>query len=481
MPQFESEPILSVVYNSASVDQTYDYSSLSLIEALTDASQVQVRWNVTSVYVGGVEGVGTAQPVSELPTATQEAIYELDNTTQYTVTSENDTITILPAGIENQPVVVGGTTYYYPASFVITPTQNLELRRSTDVTTRVVTFQSGSRLTADLLNLANSQNFNAIQELTQFGVGGAGSIGDVDLSTYSITDLGDVTLAANGLLSWDGSFVTSGSDAGLLVPDPSAAQGGMVLSRKYSPYTGDAIYWKFANSDDITYSGSSDLTTVIGDIATNVSSLQSKTNGFTRDSGSLLTTFSDSLAVGNLDITTSLDITAGDITVTSGDVLIQGESVYDYITHEPYFWQLPSGDSSNITGSTGTRTLGNQTEFASHTAFQYSSSTASADFNFTSGVWTAPRDMVVSVSLTWSLSIQGASSVGYSLGRVRHNGTNVGGPIYNNNDDNTLRRSATKAVVLNVSAGDTITCVVERDGGNTFNAENAEACLHEVR
>lgn len=483
MPQFESEPTLSVVYTQAQAGQEYDYSGLSLIDALTDASQVQVRWSVTTVYVGGVEGVGTAQPVNELPVSTQEALYVLDETTQYTVDPDGDTITIVPAGIENQSVTVGSGTYFYPASFAITPTQNLELRRSTDVTTKVVNFQPGGRLTAEQLNLSASQSFNAIQELTQFGVGAASSIGDVDLSLSSINDLGDVSLTVNGLLGWDGATVTSGTSAGILVPDPTSAQGGMVLSKKDSPYTGDPIEWKFADSDDILYSGGpDDLTTIIGALDTDVINLQNKTAGFTRNAGSVLTTFSDSVAA-NSGINVNIGdvvVFGGDVDVKSGDVLIQGESVYDYITHEPYFWQLPQGDSTNASGSGDIKTLGSS-DFAAHSAFQYASSTASTDFNFTSGVWTAPRDMVVSVSFTWAVTLQGGATTASSLGRIFHNGANVGGPIYNNNDNNVLRRSATKTVVLNVSANDTITCVVQRDGGNVFSVENAEACLHEVR
>ena len=57
----------------------------------------------------------------------------------------------------------------------------------------------------------------------------------------------------------------------------------------------------------------------------------------------------------------------------------------------------------------------------------------------------------------------------------------LGGPIYNEAPNNNHYRSATKTVVFPVTIGDEVTLVVERDGEFAFRAENAEACLHEVR
>ena len=489
MPQFDSDPILSLRYTSAAAGNVYSFDGLSLIDALTDASQIEVRWDVDFVW-SAVNNSGTRYTVDDLDPQIAEEIKTLVLDTQYTINAETNEVTLVLAAIENQPITTSaGTVYFYPQTLTVSSSQYIELRRSTDVTTRVVVFQPGSRLTAESLNLANSQVFNAIQELTEFGMGGTGgTISDIDLSGSSINDLGDVNIntSVDGLLKWDvgTGTVISGADSGGLVP----AEGGtdtdkMVLMSTYTvsgPNASPSYDWDFVTYDEVfaTKAGSTTLATKLGLTDGRLDSLESDTSDISRPTIPGPTVFGTddvSISAGDLTVFTGL------IDVKSSDVLIQGESVYDYITHEPYFWQLPNGDSSNITGSTGTRTLGNQTEFASHTAFQYSSSTASADFNFTSGVWTAPRDMVVSVSLTWSLTIQGGGATGSSLGRIFHNGTNVGGPIYNNNDNNTLRRSATKAVVLNVSAGDTITCVVERDGGNTFNVENAEACLHEVR
>lgn len=396
MPQFESEPTLSVVYTQAQAGQEYDYSGLSLIDALTDASQVQVRWNVTTVYIGGVEGVGTAQPVNELPVATQEAIYVLDETTQYTVDPDGDTITIIPAGIENQSVTVGSSTYYYPASFTITPAQNLELRRSTDVTTKVVNFQPGGRLTAEQLNLSTSQSFNAIQELTQFGIGSSGSIGDVDLSLSSINDLGDVNLTVNGLLGWDGATVTSGTASGTLVPDPSIAQGGMVLSKKDSPYTGDPIEWKFANTDDILYAGTGTyLTTIVGDMDTDVTNLESKTAGFTRNAGSVLTTFSDSVAAN-----AGIDVNTGNVDVKVGDVLIQGLSTYDAIKPYIYLHNSLPFTSTAVTGA-GTKKWFLASDWDGGNTSYTGSTEALGNLTTTPGLYTANRTQKIKIDVSF--------------------------------------------------------------------------------
>lgn len=485
MPQFESEPTLSVKYYESG---TYTYDELTLLSALPDASQIEVRWDVNTVY-GGAGQTGTIYNVDDLDSVVQQEIKTLTLNTQFTIDQSSNTVTIIPAAIEDQAITTSSGTFYYPSTFSISSSQFLEIRRATDITYRVVDFQPGSRLTSENLNLANSQVFNAIQELTEFGFGGqGGSITDIDLSNSSVTDLGDVTFntGVTGLVQWNSAtqqMENSGSADGL-VPDNEGLSdtNGQVLMSSFivgEPNTTPSFDWEWLTTAEVFTSkiATTTLASVLNDIEADIVSVENVTSDMSRPSipgATFFDTDDVNLTAGDLIMT------AGDVNVQSGDVLIQGESVHDYITHEPYFWQFPTGDSTNLAASGDIKTLGS-TDFTNHTAFQYASSTASADFNFTSGVWTAPRDMVVSVSLTWAVTLQGGATTASSLGRIFHNGANVGGPIYNNNDNNVLRRSATKTVVLNVSANDTITCVVERDGGNVFSVENAEACLHEVR
>ena len=210
MPQFDSDPVLEVQYNSATTGQEYDYSGLSLIDGLPDSAQIDVRWSVTYVYTASNNG-GTQIPVVELTDSAQQSIYSLDPETQFSFDAESKTVTIDTAQVINQPVVADAVTYYYPNAFAVTPAQNIALRRSTDITSQAVEFQPGSRLTAELLNTSTTQLFNAIQEITQFGTNSV-AVGATDLSSSSINDLGDVNLSLTGLAYWDNSTgqLTSG-------------------------------------------------------------------------------------------------------------------------------------------------------------------------------------------------------------------------------------------------------------------------------
>ena len=482
MPQNDSEATLLVQYTESSA--TYSYAQLSLISALPDQSQIEVRWDVDIVYEAAGNS-GVAYTVENLSESAQATIKTLVAGTQYTINTENNTITLEIAEIADQPVTTeSGVTYYYPSTVTISGSQNLQIRRATDITTQLVTFQPGSRLTAENLNLSSAQLFNALQELTVFGISEGGIVTGLDLGNSSITELSDVNLATTGLLQWNGNMVLAGGDAGNLVPSTAALDnippnfadvGKAVLFG--TPTEGTDIHWEFITYDDVrdNKTGTNKLSTRLNSMTTDITNLQNKTGNITEP----IIGGPSVLAQGATITDGGLTVTSGDVALTSGDVVIQSASVYDYISHEPYFWQLPVGDSSNISNPTGSKTLGLTDDFENHDSFQYASSTAVSEFDFTTGLWTAPRDMVITVAMTWSINPDTTGTLN-SLGRIYHNGGSVGAPVYLRQDD-ALYQSASKIVTLKVFAGNTIECVIEREGGAVFSVENAEACLHEVR
>lgn len=299
MPQFDTDPILQIQYNSATAGQEYSYAGLALIAGIPDEAQLDIRWSTTLVYTAPNNG-GTAVPVSELSPAAQDAIISLDINTQYTVVAESKLVTLNVSAIENQPIVVGSVTYYYPQVLSITPAANITVRRSTDITSQAVVFQPGSRLTSDLLNTSSAQVFNAVQELAEFGVGEVSGGGEADLSSASINELGDVNLTVTGLTYWDNStqqLTSGGASGGTLVPDPTAALDGQALLKNVPADAGQDISWQYITFDEVKDPNNSgvNLTDVQATTATDISNLQLKTTGFTRDAVTTTTTFSDTV------------------------------------------------------------------------------------------------------------------------------------------------------------------------------------------
>ena len=326
MPQFDSDPILEIQYNGETTGQEYDYSGLSLLDSIQDSAQLDVRWSTTYVYTASNNG-GTQIPVSQLTEAAQQSIYSLDLDTQFTVNADTKLVTLDTAQIINQPVVADGATYYYPNAFAVTPAQNVTIRRSTDITARSVDFQPGSRLTAELLNTSNTQLFNAVQELTQFGTSSVVG-GNADLSTSSVNDLGDVNMTVTGLAFWDNStqqLTSGGAAGGTLVPDPTAAADGMALLKNVPALSGNEITWQYITYGDVRnpQNTNTSLSTFISDTANDILDLELKTAGFTRDAINSATEFTDALE--GIDATFTGTITAADVTV-SNDVTVTGDA-----------------------------------------------------------------------------------------------------------------------------------------------------------
>lgn len=235
----------------------YSYAGMPLSTTVPVGSQLQVRWDILTVYAGNTEGNGgTATIVSDLPIEVQEAIHILPESL-YTVDTDKQTIAL---AVLSDTAIVNPTgqqiTYYRPPSGVSYPsaTEPIRIRRSTDINLPVVTFTPGSRLTAGLLNASATQLLHASQELTAFttsgGSSGSGNTGPLDLSGNTIGQLGNVTTTTSGVLQYDSGTqaVTTGSiSGGGLVPLGTGLNTNHYL-RKASSAAGDYEFFDLGAS-----------------------------------------------------------------------------------------------------------------------------------------------------------------------------------------------------------------------------------------
>ena len=308
------------IYLPKDGSRAWSYDTIPLNDALPDAQQLHVRWNVTTVYQVAPQGSVGAIPVTvnTLTQSLQDSIQTL-TPTMYTVDPTANTVTLsADAAIQDQ---ITHTNYYFPNTFAVTSFQPIIIRRDTNVTNPIVTFSPGSRLSSELLNISDAQLLNSIQEVVAFGSdgGSGGDSGDVDLNTHSIFELGDVApQSGNGLLSWDGTEVITGG-AGSLVP-----AGGLTHYYLRKATNADGVV-EWHNLDD-------DLETINTSIILNshaITTLQGKTerqshnNGTTSFNGDLLAT-DDLRAENRLFVTNSIN--AGDEITAGGNITALGSS-----------------------------------------------------------------------------------------------------------------------------------------------------------
>ena len=235
----------------------YSYAGMPLSDVVPVGSQLQIRWEVITVYEGNTQGNGgTAVTVADLPANIQEAIVNLPGSL-YTADTAKQTIAISTLS-DTSIVNPGGqqVTYYRPPSGVTypSPTEPIKIRRSTDINLPVVTFTPGSRLTAGVLNASATQLLHASQELTAFttsgGSSGSGNTGPLDLSGNTIGQLGNVTTTTSGVLQYDtgtGNVTTGSISGGGLVPLGTGLDTNNYL-RKASSAAGDYEFFDLGAS-----------------------------------------------------------------------------------------------------------------------------------------------------------------------------------------------------------------------------------------
>ena len=223
MASFDSTTI-ERSFTSLLQSNEYGYSGFPLNDILPDELQIEVLWAVPTVYAGNTKANGgTPITVANQSPSFQQAAQTLELNIHYTLDEDGKYISLIEAALPNSVFTVLGTTYYRDDSLTLPDGTSIngyiQIRRSTDINSALVTFAPGSRLTSDMLNASQTQLLNSVQELASFttaGSSGSGSV-DVDISGNSIFELSDVTNGGDGVLSLSGGTVTSGL-AGSFVP-----------------------------------------------------------------------------------------------------------------------------------------------------------------------------------------------------------------------------------------------------------------------
>lgn len=411
MAQLDDNVKLQVTFGDGqgSFDGTtpFDYSALQLLANIDDNNQLEVYWEVNSVFTAAPGDPNREELVlTSVSAAVREAIRLVPNTF-WTADTATHSLTIQDLSDQQNNTAYG--SYWFPPNATITSVQPVQIRRSTEVDSRIVSFEPGTRLTSENLNLANTQMFNAIQEITRYGLGGSGSVGGtINLEDSSITDLGDVNinpqLPLSGYLEWDGvtkQVTIQNVATGNFVPITNDVTNtiGQVLYLNDDTTNAGYIWKRLAASDVVRKTGG----VTLDDYFTNsvdapIAALQS--------SFTFLSTEFNKLGFANdeftfTDGTTDFAINmAGDITtagdVTANDVIVDGVSVKDHIAADvPYWIAVDSGSTINNLASTShERVLGDDGQFNYDPAQDLTGSDTD-DWNSSTGIWTAPRAMVI--------------------------------------------------------------------------------------
>lgn len=196
---------LEIEYITPPAGNTFSYATIATSDDYPIINQIIVRWELQTVSTPGGDPVQT----TELTASVREQIFRLDPS--YLTFSEGaSTVTVDGAAVSGATVTVnneaGGTDdYVYPAFTLINTLSPVKVRRDTDVTTPIIDFQPGSRLSSGQLNASTQQLLFAAQEQSIFGTSAKTS--SVDLGSESINNLGDVN-------------INSGNTGALLVVGP---------------------------------------------------------------------------------------------------------------------------------------------------------------------------------------------------------------------------------------------------------------------
>ena len=204
-----------ITLNSSTPGDGFIYSAIPLLDSIDDASQLEIYWNVK--YVKRVDD-SVKIDVDTLAADVRAQLRLLDGSLWQV---DNDTKELfITSDLVNREVTAGGVAYMYGPDAglgidapAVADNQYIEIRRATSLDNRLVTFQPGTRLTSANLNISNEQMFNALQEITKYGIfaiGGSETAGKPDISENSITELRDVaTFTSAGFLQWNGTEVIS--------------------------------------------------------------------------------------------------------------------------------------------------------------------------------------------------------------------------------------------------------------------------------
>lgn len=468
MAFIENSGTLEQVYQTLPTGTDLSYTNLSLNPALPDANQLVLIWQLSTVQDSNGASISLASQSDAFVRAAQEI-----QTSLYSVEVDDKNIDASLVG--GSTFDVAGSTYTRPALIATNvAAQPIIIRRSTNVTSPVVSYQPGARLTSDMLNTSEAQTLNAIQELTAFAapVSGSSGGGAVDPSEINITQLDGVDLTSTGIANWDSTTgILSSTGAGNLVP-----QSGNNTNTPGTFLKQDGV-----NDGDIKFDPI--LQSDVDGLSVTLFGLAQEQAALGVDVGAV------EGKIQNIGTVVLDDITnfSGDIAVT-GDVLIAGNSVNEAITREPYWINMNLGDTLNDITGTGSRNAGNIGDFPA----QNIKGTGNSDLNTTTGEWIAPRDMVINVKMAGHIKtndgppVSGSQIIrGLISCTVNGLGTLTQSLLYRRitPDYNQPIVFGELEGVIEVQAGDAVTLKFTRSGSSTANVglENGSAIIREVR
>ncbi len=213
---------LEVVYTSPPAGNTFSYATVETSDAFPEESQMIVRWEVVTVETPAGDPIQTG----DLTASIREQIYQIDPA-YLTFVPAASSVTVDGVALSGATVTVnngdGSTTdYVYPDFTLINTVNPVKVRRSVNVSSPIVDFQQGSRLTSGQLNAGIQQLLFASQEQSVFGT--SSDLSSVDLGSESINNLGDVNInLTNG-----GALLTIGQDG--VITDSTTGGVNEVLS-----------------------------------------------------------------------------------------------------------------------------------------------------------------------------------------------------------------------------------------------------------
>jgi len=191
-------------YESASADSngdyTFSYATFPLIAGVADYRQIELQWTpsqVTRVSDGALVSINDLSPSdASLAAIVPAGALVFDSFTHTVRLDQSEYVSSSFTGDSN--VIYNRTDLVLP-----TDARPIYVKRATPLDAKLVTYQSGSKIAASTMNLADDQYFNALQEVkagVDFVAGSLSTVGTIEVSISpngSVATAGDLPASAN--------------------------------------------------------------------------------------------------------------------------------------------------------------------------------------------------------------------------------------------------------------------------------------------
>ena len=191
-------------YESASADSngdyTFSYATFPLIVGVADFRQIELQWTpsqVTRVSDGALVSINDLSPSdASLAAIVPAGALVFDSFTH--------TVRLVQSAYVGSSFT-GDSNVIYNRTDLVLPTdaRPIYVKRATPLDAKLVTYQSGSKIAASTMNLADDQYFNALQEVkagVDFVAGSLSTVGTIEVSISpngSVATAGDLPASAD--------------------------------------------------------------------------------------------------------------------------------------------------------------------------------------------------------------------------------------------------------------------------------------------